>query len=107
MTATDEQPRRLTPSEREHELAMSVVTRPPRTPNEDIEVGQEARTKEWYVKSLSVPKAEGEGWKPWLERVGAIAALAREVLPQPEQPDAPKTKRSTAQPTGMSDEVPF
>ena len=74
---------RASAAERHHELAMAAISRQPRVQLPDIEVGQEARTKDWYVKSLHVPLTEGEGWKPWLERMGAMAALALEVLPAP------------------------
>ena len=78
----DTAPRRLTPSERAHELAMAIAARPPRVSVLDCELGQEARTKEWYVKSLSVPQNEGEDWLPWTTRAGEIAAALVASLPK-------------------------
>lgn len=74
--------RRLTPTERAHEALMASITRPPRTTGpQAVEVGQEARTKEWYVKSLTIYQADNEGWGPWARRVGEIAAAVTAELP--------------------------
>ncbi len=81
MSATEEVARRLTPTERLHEVTLAALTRTPSVPAPDIEIGQEGRTGRWYVKSLSVPPLDGEGWQPWLERVGLMAQMATDSLP--------------------------
>lgn len=79
MSATEEAPR-LTPTQRLHEVTMQALTHTPRSGNNAATIGQEARTKEWYVKELSVYQHEGEGWGVWAARVGEIArALASEL----------------------------
>lgn len=62
---------------------LAAINKPRPTTTPDIEVGQEARTKEWYVKSLHVPMNEGEGWAEWLRRVRDMAAMIVAELPAP------------------------
>jgi len=88
---------------------MAVLTRPPRTPLPDCEVGQDGRTKEWIVKSVHVPMNEGEGWGPWARRVGEItAALVAELPKSPIDVTPGEAKRRiNAKPSAQSEEVPF
>lgn len=67
------------------EVARALMNRSPRESRESIEVGQEARTKEWYVKSLVVYMNEGEGWGPFLRRMGGMAEMAVTQLPHPDE----------------------
>ena len=78
-----ETPRRPTGAELVREVAVAALSRVPRSATADIEVGMEARTKEWYVKSLHVPQGDGEDWNSWLHRLGAIAEVALLALPTP------------------------
>jgi hypothetical protein len=63
------------------DIAMALASRQPRTGQESIELGQEARTKEFYVKSLVVHRGDEEGWGPWITRASEIAKLAIDSLP--------------------------
>lgn len=63
------------------DLAEAMATRPAHVGRESVEVGQEARSKEWYVKSLVVIRLEQEGWLPWLQRMGDMVQQAAAVLP--------------------------
>jgi hypothetical protein len=80
MSAAAEQPR-PTPTQAFRELAMAHATRTPRGQELACEVGQEARTKEWYVKSIQVSMMDGEGWEPFAVRVGWIATAIAAALP--------------------------
>ena len=72
---------KLTPTQRLHEVTMQALTHTPRGAYLSATVGQEARTKEWYVKELSVPQNDGEGWGLWAARVGEIAKAVIAQLP--------------------------
>jgi hypothetical protein len=63
------------------DIAMALASKPPRAAQESLEIGQEARTKEFYVKSLQVHRGDEEGWKPWVDRASQIAAYLLEQLP--------------------------
>src|SRR5262249_14982358 len=77
---SDDTPR-LTPTQRLHEVTMQALTPAPRSGADSIEVGQEARTGKWYVKSINIYRQEDERMDAWSARVGALAALTTSELP--------------------------
>jgi hypothetical protein len=98
--STPEQPRRLRAADvidSQHEALMQALTRAPRSTVMDCDIGQEARTKEWYVKSLSVPMNDGEAWLPWTTRVGEVASALIAALPKPPADDTAERLAETVQ----------
>jgi hypothetical protein len=87
MSAADWREQRPTPSQRLHEVTMQALTHAPRSGTDSATVGQEARTKEWYVKELSVYRPEGEGWGVWAQRVGEMARAVAAELPPAGRPE--------------------
>ena len=86
--ATEE--RRLTPTQRLHEVTLAALTRNV-SGQESIELGQSAQGAS-YIKSLHVYRQDGEGWGPFLVRAGNMFDAVREMLPQaPESPQEPPT----------------
>jgi len=63
------------------DIAMALASKPQRAAQESLELGQEARTKEVYIKSLVVHRGDEEGWQPWIDRALAIAKYTLENVP--------------------------
>lgn len=70
--------------DQKHEEEMARLARPPRQTHDKINVGQGSTAgtfTQWQVKDLEVSREDGEGWAQWLRRVGEMAQMAQESLP--------------------------
>lgn len=82
MTA-DEQPRKQTPSERQHELLMTMAAKPPRAGSESVEVGQQTvgdLKGQHYLKAATFVRGESEDWPQFLGRIEQTTTALAERL---------------------------
>jgi hypothetical protein len=63
------------------DIAMALASKQPRAAQEAFELGQEARTKELYIKSLVVQRGDDETEKSWCDRGISLAAYLLEHMP--------------------------
>ena len=96
MTTVETEPRRLTPTERLHEVtrelhevALAAVTRQPRTGQPSVEIGETAQGRP-YVKSVQTYQLEDEDWQAMCDRAVSMFTHLRDGLPEYVEP-APKT----------------
>ena len=71
--------RRMTPTERLHEVTMSALGRPQRTRQEEYELGESAQGRP-YVKSLRVYREAGEDEAAYLARGLRMLAELRDGI---------------------------
>jgi hypothetical protein len=93
----DPEPRRLTPTERLHEVtremhdvAMAAMTRQPRAGQPSVEIGETAQGRP-YVKSVQTYQLEEEDWQSMCARALSMFTTLRDGLPHYEEPATPKT----------------
>ena len=69
---TDETPRRQTPTERQHEALMAVLTKQPKNASSTTEVGEAAvgdKKGQLYLKSHVTVRGDDEDWPQYIGRV--------------------------------------
>ena len=89
MSATEQETRRLTPTERLHDIARTLAERPRQERTETLKVKQlsvGANAGKWICDELSLARDEDETDTAWVERTLSIARVLHaglSALPHP------------------------
>lgn len=78
--------------EMEHEARMAAITKPRQVKDSpsSVEIGQEARTKQWYCKSLVLTQRENETDLEWEKRIQAArVSITAELNSYPSHEETP------------------